>query len=197
MSEEIGFHPLAVERTSDEARAGRDEVDRIAVADPAGFRSGFFGLLRSPHSPERLVLLNQGIDRAYRALDRRDWELNTVSLHRTDYVFEAGDESGLVDLPTRLEGVEGYIYGVSEFLSVWGQVSLTSVAVADAGPDRLLNWAVFQLRGSGSGVALEQPIAVVYTWRDGWVVRQQYWFDREAGTRAAGVDPAALESQLQ
>lgn len=189
----MGFHPIAVEWTSDEARAGRDEVDRAAAADPAGSRSAFGSVLEAPASPERLATINESLHRAYAAFTRGDFELNTLSIHPANYVYAAGGElPGLLDVPTRLDGVEGYILGLLEFQDAWDEIRLVSEAVADAGPGQIFNWARFRLRGSGSGVALEQPIAVRLTFEGEWCVLQEYWWDRDEGTRAAGVDPAAL-----
>jgi len=196
VQEEIGFHSAATAATTDVARAGRDELDRAAAADPVEFRRRFAALVHAEESSDRLERLNRGLDRAYAAFSRADWELNTVSMHPTEFVFESGGDSGVIDLPARLEGAAGYIKGQTAFRAGWGESVLRSEAVADAGPGRVLNLMRLWLRGSGSGITLDQPAAVLFTWRDEWLIRQQYWWDVEAGTRAAGVDPAALESRL-
>jgi hypothetical protein len=197
MSEELLFHPVAIERTSNEARAARDDADWAAAGAPAQLRSHLAGLVRSSPSQGRLRALNEAFDRAYAAFARGDWELNTVPIHPTDYVFESGGGGpGVAELPMRLEGVAAYIDGMVGFRAGWDVTSLRSDAVADAGPGQILNWVRFRLRGSLSRTTLEQPVAALFTWRDDWLVHQQYWWDREAGTRAAGVDPAALRSQF-
>jgi ketosteroid isomerase-like protein len=43
------------------------------------------------------------------------------------------------------------------------------------------------LRGKGSGVELEGETAVVFTVRDGQVVRMQGYMDRAAAQKAAGL----------
>jgi hypothetical protein len=83
-----------------------------------------------------------------------------------------------------------------QWQSVWSEIALLSDGVVDAGPGRLLNWARFLLKGSGSGIGLEQRTAVLYEFEDEWVVRQRYWWDLESGTRAAGLDPDEVEATL-
>ena len=197
MPEEIGFHPAATAATNDVARAGRDDIDRAAAANPQASRAAFAKVVHAAASPGRLTALNRGFDRAYASFSRGDWELNTLAMHPIHYVFESGGgEQPMVDLPARLEGPAGYIDGMSAFRAGWGEVTLRSEAVADAGPGRVLNWSRFYLRGAGSGITFDQPAAVLFTWEGEWLVLQQYWWDVDAGTRAAGVDPATLESQL-
>jgi hypothetical protein len=195
LEEGIGFHPAAVAATTDEARAGRDAIGRAMAADPALARRRFSELIHAEPFPQRREILNQGFDRAYAALVRGDWELNTFSMHPTAYRFErGGGDPGVLDLPDRLEGAEGYIRGMNAFIDGWAELGLRSERVADAGPGRVLTLARFYLRGAGSGIALEQQAVVLFTLEDDWLVLQQYWWNVEAGARAAGVDPAALRS---
>ncbi len=189
MPEEIGFHPAAIAATTDEARAGRDEFDRAMAADPAEARRSFARLVHGPPFPRRLEVLNQGFDRVYASFARGDWELNTLAMHPSEYVFEnGGGGRAAIDLPARLEGAESYIQGMVAFSEGWGELALRSESVVDAGPGRVLNLARFYVRGSGSGIVLEQPTAVIFTLEGDRVVLQQYWWDVDAGTRAAGVD---------
>ena len=197
MPEEIGFHPAAIAATTDVARAGRDETDRAVAANPVAARAATARLINSPPAPDRFARLNRAFDRAYAAFTRGDWEVNTATMHPTEYVFEGGgDARSVIDLPDRLHGVAGYIQGMKAFQAGWAEIVLRSEAAVQPAPGQVLTWVRFHMRGSGSGITLEQPAAVLFTWDGDWLALQQYWWDRAAGTRAAGADPAALESQL-
>ena len=146
MSEETGFHPIAVEWTTDEARAGRDEIDR-AAANPA-VRERPSVRARGAASPERLAILNESLHRVYAAFTRGDFELNTLSMHPANYVFAAGGE--LARPPRRADaaraGSRATSTGLLEFQAAWDQSHASrSDAVADAGPGQIFNWARFQL----------------------------------------------------
>jgi hypothetical protein len=72
--------------------------------------------------------------------------------------------------------------------SAWEEMRLVSKAVVDATPRCLFNLAHFEVRGSGSGIRLEQDCVVLYRFEAEWMVHQTYWWDMEAGARAAGFD---------
>jgi ketosteroid isomerase-like protein len=56
-----------------------------------------------------------------------------------------------------------------------------------AGEDRVFTWARWTGRGRGSGIDAEWWLAIVYTLRDGRIVRAEEYFDRTEALEAAGL----------
>ena len=57
----------------------------------------------------------------------------------------------------------------------------------DAGDDRVFAWIRWTGRGHASGIGTEWWLAIVYTLRDGKVLRAEEYFDRAEALEAAGL----------
>ena len=57
----------------------------------------------------------------------------------------------------------------------------------DAGDDRVFTWIRYTGRGRESGVPADWHLAIIFTIRDGKVVRGEEYFDRNEALEAAGV----------
>jgi ketosteroid isomerase-like protein len=57
----------------------------------------------------------------------------------------------------------------------------------DVGDDRVFTWSRFTGRGGTSGAAADWYLAVIFTIRDGKVVRGEEYFDRDEALEAAGL----------
>jgi hypothetical protein len=187
-----GLHQVAVARTDDEAREQRDEIDRRTASAPNEARAAWRTLLEAPPAPDRAAMLKRAYTRAYAAFARRDWELNTLTHHPTDYLFRTGDFRQLLpDVADVYRGPGGYIEAMELWLAAWAEVEVEVEVedVLDTGGSRTVALNTVHLRGGASGVDIVQPMADLHTWRDGWMVEQQYWWDRAAALRAAGLSP--------
>ena len=183
------MHPAAVVRTSEQARTARNLVDRAAVLFPWIQRVGITVTVRLP-TRIRTFLYRDAHRRVLTWFNRRDWELNTLAMDPDRFTVTSGD-------PQRwqLPGPRDMYRGVDEFLElqdawmeVWGDLRLALDDVVDAGHGR----GVVLFRQSGtaaaSGVALEEPMAMINEFAGGRLVRQTYWRDQEAALRSAGLD---------
>jgi ketosteroid isomerase-like protein len=56
-----------------------------------------------------------------------------------------------------------------------------------AGEDRVFLWVHWTGRGRGSGIDTEWWLAIVYTYRNGRILRAEEYFDRTEGREAAGL----------
>ncbi len=72
-----------------------------------------------------------------------------------------------------LEGFEGLHVNVEEFI--------------DVGADRVLTWNRYTGRGRESGVPADWHLAIIFTLRDGRIVRGEEYFDRADALEAAGL----------
>lgn len=57
----------------------------------------------------------------------------------------------------------------------------------DAGHDRVFAWARWTGRGRTSGVDADWHLAIIYTMRDGRIIRGEEYFDRAEAVKAAGL----------
>ena len=115
---------------------------------------------------------------------RQDWtraaELADpdVELHGTvGGVGEGRVYRGLAEVRREYDEVDG---------EAWEERRIEPQGFLDAGDDVVVLLHEFR-RGRGSGVELEIDTAVVFTVRDGRVVRMQGFMDRAAAEKAAGL----------
>ena len=185
------MHPAAVTRTSEQARRARNLVDRAAALFPWILRVGITVTVQLP-TRISTFMYRDAHRRVLTWFNRRDWELNTLAMDPDRFTVTSGD-------PQRwpLPGPRDTYRGVDEFLElqdawmeVWGDLRLALDDVVDAGDSRVV--VLFRQSGTAaaSGVALEEPMAMINEFAGGRLVGQTYWRDQEAALRSAGVDEA-------
>ena len=181
-------HPAAVAGTTEEARSARNLVDRAAVLFPWILRVGITVTVRLP-TRIRTFLYRDAHRRVFRWFNRRDWELNTLAMDRDRFTVASGDTQRW-PLPGPHEtyhGVEGFLELQDAWMEVWGDLRLTLDDVVDAGHSRVV--VLFRQSGTAavSGVALEEPMAMIDEFAGGRLVHQTYWRDQEAALRSVGL----------
>jgi ketosteroid isomerase-like protein len=183
------LHPAAVARTSEQARAARNLVDRAAAFFPWILRVGITVTVRLP-TKIRTFLYRDAHRRVVTWFNRRDWELNTLAMDPESFTVTSGD-------PQRwpLPGPRDAYHGIDQFLElqdawieVWNDLRLALDQVVDAGQSRVV--VLFRQSGTAaaSGVALEEQMAMINEFAGGRLVRQTYWRDQEAALRSVGLD---------
>lgn len=82
-------------------------------------------------------------------------------------------------------GFEGVVEWLADFAESWDSYKMDVERLVDAG-DRVV--ALFRISavGAGSGVPVERGDGIVYTFRDGVVVRLDYFNDQRLALEAAG-----------
>ncbi|MDX6667356.1 MAG: hypothetical protein QOK04_736 [Solirubrobacteraceae bacterium] len=182
------LHPAAVAKTSEQARTARNLVDRTAALFPWIQRVGITVTVRLP-TRIRTLLYRDAHRRVFAWFNRRDWELNTLAMDPDRLTITSGDpQRWLLPGPRdTYRGVDGFLELQDAWMEVWGDLRLAFDGVVDAGHGRVV--VLFRQSGSAaaSGVALEEPIAMINEFAGGRLVRQTYWRDQEAALRSVGL----------
>jgi len=83
-------------------------------------------------------------------------------------------------------GHAGFVRWMTDWSEPWAEWSLEPREFIDAG-DKVVAILRMKTRGRGSGVEIDREDSLVYDFRDGKVVRLDYFNTREQGLAAAGV----------
>jgi ketosteroid isomerase-like protein len=113
-----------------------------------------------------------------------DWDLNTAVM-ADDHVFIAGGSSRLPGLPERTVGREAYLDAQRQLLEAVDVARIELDDVIPLGDGRVATMTRFVIRTGGGEV--EQQCMGLHEYRDGEIVRQTYWFDRDEGRAAIGL----------
>jgi ketosteroid isomerase-like protein len=166
-----GLHPAAVARTTPEARHGRSLTERLVVRSPRLFRAIVRRVLDLPESRVRTRVVTYVVRRGYAAFNRRDWEVNTLLHHPTDYRWDATSVDFAPPDARDLIGIHGYLDGMNRWLDPWDELSIEVEEIVEAGHDRILSVLRQIATGTGSGVTVVSPsFTDLLTFRDGWLV---------------------------
>ena len=177
-------YPLSL--PSERAARRRSLDERLFVRFPALIRVfGGVWMRRPPQSRLRRLLLTRLIQRGYAAGYRRDFEVLTVGLD-PEIEYHAPPQVLAPDLDPVMYGREGYIQVWRYWLDAFEDIRFEPEELLDLG-DRVLLTAQLKGRGSGSGVAVSQPMFQLVEFRDGMAVRQEDFNDRAKALEAAGL----------
>lgn len=136
----------------------------------------------------RTFLYRDAHRRVFTWFNRGDWELNTLAMDPDRFTVTSGDPLRW-QLPGRdtYRGVDGFLELQDAWMEVWGNLRLALDDVVDAGHSRVV--VLFRQSGTAaaSGVALEEPIAMINEFAGGRLVRQTYWRDQEGALRSVGL----------
>lgn len=69
----------------------------------------------------------------------------------------------------------------------WGEIEYSYEELIDAGEDTVISVVRRHARGRASGVDVEHPFALLWTVRDGRVVRVEWYLSRAEAFEAAGL----------
>ena len=114
-----------------------------------------------------------------------DWDLNTAGFAEDDYVFRAAGTARMPGLPDTWFGRDGYLAAHSTLLEV---LDIEAVVLDDVTflPDgRVAAFVHFEIR-TAAGL-MEQQFLDVHEFREGAIVSQTVWWDREEGLRELGL----------
>ena len=175
---------VAVPRLSERAAGARSIDERVYVRAPAVYRAGvrlFAGLPR--RSRIRRALLRRTIVRAYAAGNRHDFDLLLLS-HHPEHEYRPSRDLMPPDMDPVLRGHDGYMEVWRYWLGAFDDIRWEPEEILDFG-DRFLVVTQQSGTGSGSGLKLSEEVFQVFELRDGLVVRQDDFRDRDAAVAAA------------
>jgi ketosteroid isomerase-like protein len=177
---------VALPPLSERASRRRSLEQRLFIRVPALYRLLADAVMRlSPRSRLRRLMLARRLRQAYAAANRRDFDLVLVGWDPGSEYRPSGDL-----LPPDLEAVFHGHDGMRKLWRYWldafEDIRWDPEEVLDLG-DKLLVTAQQRGHGSGSGVAVSEPVFQLFTFRRGLVARQEDFLDRSKALEAAGV----------
>ena len=178
---------IAPQRVTGKAGEQRTPEERLMVRFPALAHALAPLLFRlSPQSRIRRLLFGRAIARAYAAANRRDFALNLVLNDEALYEYRPSRDLLPPDMATVYRGHEGYREFWRLWLDAFEDIRWDPEEILDLG-DRALVTARQSGHGSGSGVAVSEPVYQLFTFRRGLVIRQEDFLDRRQALEAAGL----------
>lgn len=176
---------LVLPRLGERASRRRTLDQRLLVRFPALYRPFANALMRLPQrSRLRQLMLARSVGLAYAAANRRDFDLVLVGWDPGSEYHPSRDLMP-PDLETVFYGRDGYLKLWRYWLDAFEDIRWDPEEILDFG-DRFLVTAQQRGHGSGSGVAVSEPVFQLFTLRRGLVVRQEDFLDRAKAVEAAG-----------
>jgi ketosteroid isomerase-like protein len=168
------------------ARRRRGLDEHAALRFPALYRRIAAALMPlAPGSRLRRLILVRRVRQAYAEVNRRDFELVLVGWnHECEYRPSA--DLLPPDAEPIFHGHDGMRQLWRYWLEAFSDIRWEPEEILDLG-DRFLVTARQSGTGSGSGVAVSEPVFQLFTLRDGLVLRQEDFRDRTKALEAAGV----------
>jgi len=131
------------------------------------------------------MMLAREITRAYAAANRRDFELILTGYEPQSYEYHPSPDYLPPDMDAVYYGHEGYRQFWRRWLDAFGDIRWDPEELIDFGGKALVTTRQSG-HGSGSGVAVSQPVFQVFTLRGGLVIRQEDFSERGKALEAAG-----------
>ena len=136
-----------------------------------------------PRSRLRRVLLARSVALGYAAANRQDFDAVLIGFD-PELEYRPSPELTPPDMEPVFHGQDGYRQVWRYWLDAFEDIRWDPEDLLDFG-DALLVSTQQRGRGSGSGVAVSQPVFQVYTLQRGMVVRQEDFLDRSQALEAA------------
>lgn len=177
---------IALRPLSERASKRRSLDERLFVRFPALYRPLANALMRlPPRSRLRRLMLARRVSRAYAAANRQDFDSVLVGW---DSGSEYHPSTDLMppDLEPAFYGHDGYLQLWRYWLDAFEDIRWEPEEILDLG-DRILVSTQQRGRGSGSGVAVSEPVFQLFKFRRGLVVRQEDFPDRSRALEGAGM----------
>ena len=177
---------IALPRLSERASRRRSLDQRLYVRFPVLFRLFADAFQRlPPRSRLRRLMLARSVGLAYAAANRRDFDVVLVGWDPGSEYRPSG-ELMPPDLEPVFYGHDGYLQLWRYWLDAFEDIRWDPEEILDFG-DRFLVTTQQRGRGSGSGVAVSEPVFQLFTLRRGMVVRQEDFVDRSTALKAVGL----------
>ena len=178
---------IALTPLGERASERRTMDEQLRVRFPALFRPLGDAFMRlSPGSRLRRSMLSRLIARAYAAANRRDFELILTINDPGLYEYHPSVDLLPPDMDAVYYGHQGYRQFWRYWLDAFEDIRWDPEEILDFG-DKALVTTEQSGHGSGSGVAVSEPVFQLFTWKRGLVIRQEDFLDRSTALEAAGL----------
>jgi len=175
---------IPVTPLSPPASERRTLEERFFVRFPALYRLVAPLFMRLPvGSRLRRVMVTRLIRRAYAAGNRRDFEIILVGNH-PEHTYRPSRDLMPPDLPPVFRGEEGYLELWRYWQEAFSDIRWDPEEILDFG-ERILVRTHQSGHGSGSGLAVSEPVFQLFTISAGLVFRQEDFLDRTEALEAA------------
>jgi ketosteroid isomerase-like protein len=177
---------IALPPSDEKVGQNRSLDERLSVRFPAVFRLLSAALTPlSTRSRLRRLLVARRVSQTYAAVNRRDFDVTLVGF---DPGIEYRPSNDLMppDLEPVMHGHDGFLKLWRYWMVAFEDLHWDPEEILDLG-DRLLVTAQQSGHGSGSGVAVSEPVFQLFTLRGGLVIRQEDFLDRSEALEAAGL----------
>jgi hypothetical protein len=177
---------IALRPLSERASRRRSVDQRVYARFPGLYRlvANAFATLPA-RSRLRRLMLARAVGLAYAAANRRDFDVVLVGWDPGSEYRPSGDLMP-PDAEPVFHGHEGYLRLWRYWLDAFEDIRWDPEEVLDFG-DRFLVTTEQKGHGSGSGVAVREPVFQLFKLRRGLVIRQEDFLDRSQALKAAGL----------
>jgi ketosteroid isomerase-like protein len=124
------------------------------------------------------------VRRGFEALNARDLDRHYVEFFNPDVEWQTSAEDP--DAATH-RGLQAYKRYLEQWLESFEGLHADVEEYIDVGDDRVFTWNRYTGRGRESGVPADWYLAIIFTIRDGKVVRGKEYFDRAEALEAVGL----------
>jgi ketosteroid isomerase-like protein len=131
-------------------------------------------------SDDNVEVVRRGVD----ALNARDLDRHYAESFDPEVEWRAAAEDP--DAATH-EGLQAYKRYLEQWLNSFDELLAHVEECIDVGDDRVFAWNRYTGRGRESGAPADWHLAIVFTLRNGKVVRGEEYYDRNAALEAVGL----------
>ena len=124
------------------------------------------------------------VRRGVEALNARDLDRHYTESLDPEVEWRAAAEDP--DAATH-RGLPAYRRYLEQWLDSFDELHADVEDYIDVGDDRVFTWIRYTARGRESGAPADWNLAIIFTVRDGKVVRGEEYFDRDEALIAAGL----------
>lgn len=174
---------IVVRPLSEGASRRRTLDEHLIVRFPGLYRLLAARLMRLPQSRLRRWAVARVVARAYAAANRRDFELLLIGID-PGHEYRPAPDMMPPDLGGPTHGHDGYRRMWRYWLDAFEDIRYEPAEVLDLGA-KLLVTVQQRGHGSGSGVAVSEPVFQLLTIQRGATVRQEDFRDRSEALEAA------------
>jgi ketosteroid isomerase-like protein len=172
-------------------RGTRTLEERLALRYPwfVGLWARLIARL-SPNSRLRQALLSRTVQNSLAAYDRGDIEVIVLAFHPDAEFLAPPDhgQEGTLGFKQSYRGVRGFREFDADWRSAWEAMRVEPQELIDFG-DQLLLLARVTALGKGSGVPINQDLAVLQTLNGaGQIVREQRYANQAEALKAVGLE---------
>ena len=177
---------IALAPLGETASQHRSLDDRVAVRFPVIYRLvADFLLHLPPRSRLRRSMLGRRVRRAYAATNRRDFDLVLAGWDPKSEYRPSADLTP-PDVEPVFHGHDGMRQLWRYWLDAFQDIRWEPEEILDFGA-KILVTTEQRGHGSGSGVAVSEPVFQLFTFRRGLVLRQEDFLDHSQALEAAGL----------